>query len=195
MSQTEAALFKAGTVQAADLASTLDLSGKTVTLPTGTGGKVLQVVQGTKTDTSSFSVSSQGQWNDVLSTAITPIAANSNILIMWYTSVSTNAVNQRGTARILRDSTAIGIADAAGSRILGAFGSTMLTDYNNYTIPLSQNFMDDPTYTLTDTITYKLQVSYEQSAGTVYINRGTTDTNANTFHRGSTFMQLLEIAG
>jgi len=171
------------------------ISGGSSAAPSwGTAGKILQVVQGTKTDTSSFSVSSQGQWNDVLSTAITPIAANSNILIMWYTSVGVATVNQRGTARILRDSTAVGVADAAGSRIQGAFGSTMVTDYTNYTIPLSQNFMDDPTYTLTDTITYKLQVSYEQSAGTVYINRGGSDSDANTFHRGSTFMQLLEIA-
>ena len=171
------------------------ISGGSSAAPSwGTAGKILQVVQGSETDVLSFSISSQGQWNDILSTTITPVAANSNILVMWYTSVSTNSVNQRGTARILRDSTAVGIADAAGSRLRGSHGSLLITDFNTYSIPFSQNFMDDPTYTLGASITYKLQSSFEQSAGTLYVNRSGTDTDNNTYHRGSTFMQLLEIA-
>ncbi len=40
---TGVSLVQDGVVTAADLASTLDLTGKTVTLPAGVGGKVLQV--------------------------------------------------------------------------------------------------------------------------------------------------------
>ena len=184
-----------GSVTAGQLATTLDLTGKTVTLPSGTGGKILQVVQGTKTDTSSFSVTGQGQFNDVLTTNITPVAASSDILVMWYTSVGTAVIGQRGTCRVLRDTTAIGIADSAGSRILGSHGSQSVSDAINRTVHYSQNYLDTPTYTLTDTLSYKLQVCHEQSAGTVYINREGTDSDANTHFRGATYMILMEVAG
>ena len=159
-----------------------------------TTGRILQVVQGEETDVLSFSISAQQQWNTILSTSITPVAANSNILVMWHTSVSTNSINQRGTLRLLRGSTAIGVGDAASNRNRGSHASMMLTDYNNYAIPVSQTFMDDPTYTLTDSITYTLQASFEQSAGTLYVNRSGDDSDNNTQSRGATFVQLLEVA-
>jgi len=158
-------------------------------------GKILQVVQGIKTDTSSFSVSGQGQFNDVLTTDITPVAASSKILVMWYTSVSTATHGQRGTCRILRGTTAIGIGDSGGSRILGSHGSLALSDNNYRSVHYSQNHLDTPTYTLTDTLSYKLQVCHEQSAGTVYINRDGADIDANTHFRGATYMILMEVAG
>jgi hypothetical protein len=68
-----------GTVTAADLASTLDLTGKTVTLPAGVGGKVLQVVMGTFSTpviTSSTSYVDTG-----LSATITPSSASSKVLV------------------------------------------------------------------------------------------------------------------
>ena len=182
-----------GSVTAADIESSLDLTGKTVTLPSGTGGKILQVMQGAETKVLSFTVSAQNQWNSILSTSIIPVAADSNILVMWYTSLATATANQRGTARILRDSTAIGVGDVGGTRLQGSHGSSIVTIGTDI-IPLNQNFLDDPTYTLGDSITYQLQASFEQSAGTLYVNRSATDSNANTYHRGSTFMQLIEVA-
>ena len=178
-----------GSIVADDLASGAITTGA---LPTGS---ILQVVQGIKTDTSSFSVSGQGQFNDVLTTDITPVAASSKILVMWYTSVGTATIGQRGTCRILRGTTAIGIADSAGSRILGSHGSQALSDGVNRTMHYSQNYLDTPTYTLTDTLSYKLQVCHEQSAGTVYINRDGADIDANTHFRGATYMILMEVAG
>jgi hypothetical protein len=75
-------LVQDGTVTAADLASTLDLTGKTVTLPAGTAnaGKVLQVVQNTTTSqivTTSTSYTASG-----LSVSITPASTSSKIFIM-----------------------------------------------------------------------------------------------------------------
>ena len=169
-----------------------DSAVSTAKLPSGT---ILQVVQGEELDDLSFSVSAQNTWKDILSTSITPVAANSNILVMWYTSVSTATINQRGTLRLLRDSTAtVGVGNTEGSRLRGSHGSLLLTDFTTYSIPASQNFMDDPTYILGDSITYKLQGGFEQSSGTLYVNRSATDTDVNTFHRGSTCMQLLEVA-
>ena len=67
-----------GDVTAAKLASTLDLSGKTVTLPAGTGGGVLQVAQ-----TVSSSRISLNTYTDtlLLSCTITPTLSTSKIMI------------------------------------------------------------------------------------------------------------------
>ena len=133
-------------VTADDLASTLDLSSNTVTLPSGTGGKILQIVQTEKTDTSALQVTAQGQWHDVFSRTITPVAAGSSIHIAWYTSVSTQTQNQRGTFRVLRGTDTTVIADAASNRIRGSFGSIKVMD-TYYAQVASMVFLDTPTYT------------------------------------------------
>ena len=84
MSQTEAALFKAGTVQAADLASTLDLSGKTVTLPSGTGGKVLQVQYNSTSSVGSLAHSADTDTpHSYLTVDITPQSETSIIYVSY----------------------------------------------------------------------------------------------------------------
>jgi hypothetical protein len=70
-----------GAVTADDLASTLDLSGKTVTLPSGTGGKVLQVVHNTYTP-GTYSVTNTTSWyGSGLDATITPQSSSSTLLI------------------------------------------------------------------------------------------------------------------
>jgi hypothetical protein len=181
-------------VTAADLATTLDLSSNTVTLPSGTGGKILQVVQTEKTDTSVIQVTAQGQWHDIFSRTITPVAAGSSIHIAWYTSVGTQTQNQRGTFRILRDNNITVIADAASNRTRGSHGSIKTMD-TYYAQVASQVFLDTPTYTLGNTLTYKLQASFEQSAGYIYINRDGNWTDSNTHHAGTSHIVLMEVAG
>ena len=70
-----------GTITGDDINSTFNLTGKTVTLPAGVGGKVLQVVQTVKSDT--FSTSST-TFTDVtgLSVSITPSSTSNKILIL-----------------------------------------------------------------------------------------------------------------
>jgi len=68
-----------GSVTADDIASTLDLSGKTVTLPAGVGGKVLQVVF-SSTDTVSGTTSTSFV-DTPLSASITPISSSSKMLV------------------------------------------------------------------------------------------------------------------
>ena len=118
------------TVTADDLAATLDLSGKTVTLPSGVGGQVLQVLQDIKTDTDSTtnnianSVTIAG-----LSQAITMSAATNRVLVMAHISVSGDSNSEaalslyRGTTQIYlgnagtgpRASTPVGMLWSSGS--------------------------------------------------------------------------------
>ena len=99
-------------------AMTIDSSGKP-SFPNGGVGKILQVLQTTKTDTFSTSSSSYVDVTGV-SQAITPSATTSKILI----KVSIGFVSGSHTGnqavypqfQIVRDSTAIALGDASGNR-------------------------------------------------------------------------------
>ena len=86
-----------GAVAAADLSSTLDLTGKTVTLPAGVGGKIRQIVHSTPL-TGDFEVTSNS-FTDVtgLTLTVTPISNNS-LIVVTLTCLfggSTNLTNGR----------------------------------------------------------------------------------------------------
>ena len=79
-------------------------------------GSVLQVKQAVKTDTQTTTASDFADVTD-LSVSITPSSASSKILV--YSNVlCVGTVGAAGAwTRIVRDSTAIGVADAASNRI------------------------------------------------------------------------------
>ena len=183
-----------------------NVAGTTVlTLPTANGtvlttanvssnlpaGSVLQVVSATKTDTASFTSST---FSDVtgLSVSITPSSSSNKILIL----VNVNGSWQNGITkiggRLMRDSTAIAIGDAAGSRTrltselyFGVNGDTFL--------PMSMNYLDSPS--TTSATTYKWQANSMDNAGTVYINKAYVDSDATYVGRGVSSITVMEIKG
>lgn len=96
-----------GAVTAGKLNSTLDLTGKTVTLPAGVGGKVLQVLQATKTNNQTIATSTPTALSG-LSVAITPTSASSKFLLSVSIVVQSNATNGGTTVWFYRDSTKLG---------------------------------------------------------------------------------------
>jgi hypothetical protein len=158
-----------GSVTADMLNSTLDLSGKTVTLPANVGGKVLNVWQNTKASVQSFSAATAA-WTEITGVAITvtPTSASSRFVLMFYTSIGmTAASGQRGSIRFLRDSSATGVGNIDGSAIRAAFGS--VSNYATSTSqPFAMSYIDSPS--TTSSTTYTVEASYEGGAGTVYIN-------------------------
>ena len=95
---------------------------------TTTPGGILQVVSSTKTD--SFFYNGTQTWDDITGTdqagsgsvwcvKITPSSTSSKILVLGTCSMSSNYFF---AAILYRDSTAISIGDAAGSRNRGTFG-------------------------------------------------------------------------
>ncbi len=172
-----------GIISVSKLTSTLDLSSNTVTLPSGVGGKVLQVVQGTKTDTSTIS---SGFADIGLSAAITPSASSSKILItcqITCTSVASDNNPISTYLRLLRGSTAISQADSASSRTLVTTevgGAYYPDDQTNATI----TFLDSPS--TTSATTYKIQASdRDLGSGTLYIGRGLNDQDIPQRGRGT----------
>ena len=101
-----------GSITAADIETSLDLTGKTVTLPSGTGGKILQVLQDTKTDTDSTTNSIANSVTiSGLSQAITMSDASNKVLVMANISVGGRA-NSEAALSLYRGTTQIYLGDA-----------------------------------------------------------------------------------
>ena len=123
-------------ITADDLATTLDLSGNTITLPSGTGGKVLQVVQGS---TNTGASNSTTTYIDAgLSASITPSSTSNNILIFIDMPMVRKNSGTQIHMKLLRDSTDIYFFQRYG------------LDTNNtdrHTSPINASYLDSPATT------------------------------------------------
>ena len=180
-----------GSVTAADIETSLDLTGKTVTLPSGTGGKILQVV--TTAYTGQFSTTALNTYEQVtgLNCSITTSSASSKVFVM--VTLGQMSINTDGTASysVSRD----------GTRILqGAVDGVRGTCSFKYCCP-SSSHSDGTTFTGVDTpgaagtYVYGLQ-AVAQGGFTNYINRTLVNSNLTDSYefRGSSHITLMEIA-
>ena len=150
--------------------------------------KVLQIVTAHKTDTFTTASTSFVDLTG-LSANITPISTSSTILVGYAVQGQGLAGANMGSLQIVRGATAIGNADAAGSRTVGnavvpEFGSAAIGQMTNW-------FMDSPA--TTSLTTYKLQIK-TNAPGTVYVNRTVTDSNLAAYSRGTSSFVIMEIS-
>ena len=168
---------------------TLPASALTGSLPAGMGGKILQVLQATKTDT--FSTSSQS-FVDVtgLSVSITPSSSSSKILVIASLALGNNGTHS--DARLMRNTTAIAIGDASSNRTRSTFH---LSSVSNTDIPTpSITWLDSPA--TTSATTYKMQVAVPYSSSyVIYVNRGADDSDASYAGRLASSITVMEVAG
>lgn len=154
-------------------------------LPTGS---VLQVVSATKTDTFSTTSSS---YVDVtgLSVSITPSSASNKILITGL--VNFGGANDVAFIRLVRDSTAICVGQAAGNRI-----SAMAQQRNSPDTAdaeaASVNFLDSPN--TTSSVTYKIQTCNSPGGWTTRINSSADDADQTNRGRTASTITVMEIA-
>tara|TARA_R100001126_G_C4766091_1_gene120105 strand:+ start:24 stop:593 length:570 start_codon:yes stop_codon:yes gene_type:complete len=156
-------------------------------------GSILQVVQTTKTDTSSFSSTNTNTFVDLtgLSVSITPSATTSKVLIIMNPSVSMAA----GTLhiRLLRGSTDIFQGDSGGGNRLSSSVLHRSAYTNHYCETLSGTFLDSPN--TTSATTYKLQATLGATYNsTVYINRTVSDSNHDYSGRVVSTITAIEVA-
>ena len=181
----------------AKLASTLDLSGKTVTygltdsdMPSGS---VLQVVQTNMTATASYS-GTTFQTITGLTTSITPSSTSSKILIMLNISQGEGS-DAFPAYYIKRNGTIVSIADA-GSQTETTFAGvrTEASARDQYRVsPVNFQFLDSPSST--SAVSYTVEVSpMRVGSRTVLINQSQTLGDANQLRATSTVI-LMEIAG
>lgn len=107
-------------VAASDLASTLDLSGKTVTLPSGTGGKVLQIQYLQNSSVSEISTTSGTLTASGLQLSITPTATNNKIIVRCIINMSEATTSSNALAgQMYVNGSAWDMGSGAGSYSLG----------------------------------------------------------------------------
>ena len=180
-----------GSVTAADIESPLDLTGKTVTLPSGTGGKVLQVV--TTPYTGQFSTSTPNSYQQVtgLNCSITTSSASSRVLVMIALGQMSSVANGTASFAVSRDGTRV---------LLGAVDGVRGTCSFKYCCPDTSHsdgtaFMGVDSPGAAGTYVYGLQ-AIAQGGATVYINRTQVNSNLTDSYenRGSSHITLMEIA-
>ena len=154
----------------------------------GGGGKVLQVLQDTKTNTFS---SSSLTFTDItgLTIDITPAATSSKILVMAQMS-SWVANGYAIFFSLVRDSTEVYMGDAAGSRARISTGTTNSDGDNRTQESSSLIYLDSPS--TTSATTYKVQMRVSEST-TGYINYTTLDNDSSTFPRAACSITVMEI--
>ena len=159
-------------------------TNRAVTYP----GAVLQVVSTTKTDT--FSTSST-TFVDItgLSVSITPTSSTSKIMVFAVVTASTTGGNN-AMIRLVRDSTAIAVGNADGSRVQGSSQLRILDELAG--LNFSVNFLDSPA--TTSSTTYKVQFDM-QSGGTGFVNRLANNADNSNFARTVSSITVMEIAG
>ena len=198
--------FQANGVEKASISSagaftstTIDATALTGDLPaisgaslTGiSGGKVLQVLSTSKTDTFSTSATS---YTDItgLSVNITPSLTSSKILVMME-CIAGNDSNVSVFLQMVRDSTAISISDSAGSRIRATAGASD-DPSNQFPLQMSSIYLDSPS--TTSATTYKIQMRTESVGGNTgngYLNRSGEDQDNNQNGRYVSSITVMEI--
>lgn len=150
-------------------------------------GKISQIASAAKTDT--FTTTS-ATYVDItgLSISITPSATSSKILVLFKAMASNATASEGGYVRLVRDSTAIFVGDAASNRtpVTSQFWIS-----NTYIAEdVSGVYLDSPAST--SALTYKLQTRLA-SSGTVCINRPGNDADASYTGRGASSITVMEI--
>lgn len=157
----------------------------------GSGQIVKQVIQIVKTDAWSTTSTS---WVDVtgLSASITPTSASNKILVMVSLSIAGNG--EHGGAKLVRNSTDLGVGDASGSATRATmYGLRMYNVGTNAAGPTcGYTYLDNPG--TTSSTTYKIQAINPSGAVTTVnqsANQGNSDGN---YWRTSSTITLMEIA-
>jgi len=176
-----------------DLATTLDLSSKTLTLPSGIGSKILQVKNAVKQGDQSFTASS---WTTITDTqvSITPTSATSTFLVMGSYVLGAGGA-WRSMGRISRnESSFVGgyQGDAAGSKDRTQMGGVPYTVYNGSQRPCKMYLIDSPA--TTSTLTYEMQI-YCNDGGTIYVNKSGQEADNGNHTRSCSFLTVFEISG
>ena len=150
------------------------------------GGKIGQVLSAATTDTATYGTQTYADITG-MTIAITPTATSSKILIMSDISIGITT-GYGAMIRMMRDSTAIHVGVAAGSRQASTKASI------NYHSPMMQSYgsiyLDSPS--TTSEITYKLQWLSETS-GPIYRGRSATDNDVAYVARTADSITVMEV--
>ena len=198
MSQTEVQLIKSSSVEDGDIvglsSSKLSgalpaISGAALTnLPSG--GKLLQIQETVKDDTTS--ATSIDTWEDIsgLSVSITPASASNKILVLATVNVAVSSGTYYAL-RLEKDGTAVFVGASPGNRS-ACFAGKYDTG-SNYVIH-TDNMSFTDTAGGTSAITYNIGWYNPYGSSTRYLNRTADDTNYDYRFRTASSITVIEIS-
>ena len=160
------------------------------------GGKILQVVEAVKTDTSSTGSSFYGAIPG-LQPQITPSSSSNKVMIFinlkWGFSNENNDVNFKLFRSIGGTETEIFSGGASNSNTLGFYGAQdALGKGIHVMMPISSQYLDSPN--TTSQITYLIKWQIQRSSSYNYINRPGSNDSSASYHRASSSVTLMEVA-
>ena len=149
-------------------------------------GGVVQVKSTTKSD--AFTTTSV-TFADItgLSVSITPTSASNKILVMATVTGQQDVGTNQVFMQLVRDSTAIAVGAAAGSRTPATFGFTAQSAFQQGGVGM--NFLDSPA--TTSAVTYKVQMRVTSNTG--FVNRSEDDSDSADRNRTISSITVMEV--
>ena len=159
------------------------------------GGKILQVVGTTKSDTASWSAHATAMVETGLECAITCAATSSKVIVMYTLSLGHPQSASQDFIHMSRNDTEVNMGDAASSRkrAHAQWGGSQSGNKDDYQVHTHGGvFLDSPSST--SELTYKMEHTHATAGGTYYINRSTRDNDAAGYDpRFVSNMVLMEV--
>ena len=149
-------------------------------------GKIAQIKQASATTPQTITSSTYVDVTDV-SVSITPSSTNSKILIYYFIGQVSGTSSELARFRLMRDSNAIAVGDAAGRR---THSTSVVYAAANYSQTTSACFLDSPS--TTSATTYKLQ-GCKNSGTSIKIGQSVGDTNSASHDRTPTVIIVAEV--
>ena len=158
-------------------------------------GSVIQVKSASKTDATE---KANIQSYDIpgLSVSITPTSASNKIFIIFNLNMQSSGSYGGDVVRLVRDSTNICMADAAGTRIRGCNAVVRHENGDNYDYAgesIVNSFLDSPGDT--NAHTYKVNLYDDTANNTVWINRDRPSSDGSGWRRTVSTITVMEIKG
>ena len=157
-------------------------------------GKILQVVQTTKTDTASSSVASGGTWVPTTpKCSITPSNASNKILVQANITAALGQNTHGMYLTVLKAGSTMFVGDQEGSNMeRTTVGTLSYNDYNFGT--LFFNYLDTAG-SAGSAIEYSIRLSHDSgSSTTIYLNRTEASDDVDDRKRGASSIILMEVA-
>ena len=164
----------------------------------GTGAKILQVVNSTKLDKTSFTSSGSTYQSTGIQVTITPTAASSKIIVIAACSVSANQ-GYRHSIRIERSINGGSFAvptgfqgNQSGNQVRAAM-TVGNPSSNAHVSNLTLNHLDTPSYSVGNAIIYRVY-GIAESNGPFYVNRSSSDGDDANYYSPMSAMTAIEVA-
>ena len=173
----------------------LKMGGSNIPVWGDDSGKILQVIQATKTDTASRTASG---WADIPDMTVSITPANGTKILVHYTIQTSHTNGARfAHTRLFRDSTQIGLGDADSNRSRTTTNVGTPAGNGDYMLQnQTMLFLDTHGADGSTAVTYKLQwwIDDRTSQSTIWINRTLADSDAVHIGRAISAITVMEVA-